>query len=74
MKRLRFILSDGRATLMSPRARRFARGDVVFVNGTTQQWGRVIRVRDSQYTVRLIASNVRCYVMAEDLREFASAS
>lgn len=67
MKRLRFMLSEGRVT-QSETARKFARGDHVFVNGAIQQNGTIVRVRDSQYTVKL-ANGRRCYVYAEDLRD-----
>ncbi len=67
MKRLRFMLSEGRVT-QSEGARRFARGDRVFVNGEIQQAGCIVRVRDSQYTVKLDRGG-RCYVLAEDMRD-----
>jgi hypothetical protein len=67
MKHLRFLMSDGRVTSGAAR-RKFARGDKVFVNGQIQREGVVIRVRDSQYTVRL-DDGCRCYVLAEDLKD-----
>lgn len=67
LERLRFVMSGGRVTQSSP-ARKFARGDRVFVNGEIQQPGNVVRVRDSQYTVRL-DSGLRCYVYASDMRD-----
>lgn len=67
MKRLRFVLSDGRVTQPAI-IRRFARGDKVWVNGEIQKAGVIVRVRDDQYTVNLVGGG-RCYVLAEDLRD-----
>ncbi len=63
------MLSEGRVT-QSATARKFARGDKVFVNGQIQRNGTIVRVRDSQYTVRLDDGG-RCYVYAEDMKDSA---
>ena len=67
MQRLRFVMSDGQVTTGVP-TRKYARNDQVFVNGEIQRPGVVIRVRDTQYTVRL-DNGRRCYVYASDLRD-----
>lgn len=66
-KRLRVIMGRGLVPPPTKIARRYARGDRVFVKGEIQKTGTVVRVRDDQYTVQLDKGG-RCYVTADVLQ------